>query len=345
MSDRPETSGNTDRPAPHDPWTQNPPGGSPQQAGEREDRWMRELLTRLATDALVEKRRARRWGILFKTLTLLYLAALLWIGAGGNDWVRQWMDGERRHTAVVRIDGLIADGVDASADNIVTGLRSAFEDRNTAGVVLRINSPGGSPVQAGRIYDAILRLRERYPRTPVYAVVEDVCASGGYYIAAAAQEIYADKASLVGSIGVIAGGFGFVETLDKLGIERRVYTAGESKALLDPFTPEQPEQVAHLQGLLNQIHQQFIDAVKRGRGDRLVDDEQLFSGLVWTGTESVALGLVDGLGSTRYVAEELIKVDRLRDFTRTRGWAERLFTRFGHGFGQALDSLLMPRFY
>ena len=329
----------------HDPWTQNPPGGSPEQATARKDRWARDLVMRLASDAVIEKRRARRWGILFKSLTLLYLFALLWIGAGGMDWLERVTSGERRHTAVVRVEGMIADGVEASADNVVSGLRTAFEDADTAGVVLRINSPGGSPVQAGRIYDAIMRLRERHPQTPVYAVIEDVCASGGYYIAASAQEIYADQASVVGSIGVIAGGFGFVEALDKLGIERRVYAAGDNKALLDPFIPEQPEQVAHLQGLLDDIHQQFIEAVKRGRGERLSGDEALFSGLVWTGAESVELGLIDGLGSTRYVAEELIGAERLVDYTRTLGWVDRFFTRIGQGIGETLMRAAQPGLY
>lgn len=329
----------------HDPWTRNPPGGSPEQAAARQDRWARDLVMRLASDAVTEKRRARRWGILFKSLTLVYLFALLGIGVGGMDWVERLLSDERRHTAVVRIEGMIADGVEASADNVVSGLRAAFEDSDTAGVVLRINSPGGSPVQAGRIHDAIMQLRERHPRMPVYAVIEDVCASGGYYIAAAAQEIYADQASMVGSIGVIAGGFGFVEALDKLGIERRVYTAGDNKALLDPFSPEQPEQVAHLQGLIDAIHQQFIAAVKRGRGERLADDERLFSGLVWSGADSVELGLIDGLGSTRYVAEELIGVERLADYTSRLGWTDRLFIRIGQGIGETLLRIVSPALY
>lgn len=331
-------------PPQYDPWIQNPRGGSPEQVAAGEVQWARALVTRLATEALTEKRRARRWGILFKSLTLLYLFALLWFAMGGGEWFEEMAAGGR-HTAVVRLDGVIADGLDASAENVIAGLRAAFEDDGTAGVILRINSPGGSPVQAGRIYDAIMRLRTQHPDKPLYAVVEDVCASGGYYVASAAQQIYADQASIVGSIGVIAGGFGFVEAMDKLGIERRLYTAGENKALLDPFSPEQPRQVKYFQGLLEEVHQQFIDAVKRGRGDRLADNDELFSGLVWSGMRGVELGLVDGLGGTRYVAEDLIGAERLVDYTRSRGWAERLLTQLGYGAGLALERYLRPQLY
>ena len=212
------------------------------------------------------------------------------------------------------------------------------------GVVLRINSPGGSPVQAGQVYDAILKLRDEHPDTPLYAVVSDVCASGGYYIAAAAQEIYADKASIVGSIGVRADSFGFVELMDKLGVERRLYTAGQNKGLLDPFMPEQPQEIAHLEGMLSEIHRQFIEAVTTGRGERLQDNEELFSGLVWTGEQSVELGLIDGLGSLRYVSEELIGVDKMIDYTPRSSWLDRLVTRFGASLSSGFaDSLGLHR--
>lgn len=328
----------------YDPWTENPPGGAPPQdaSAAASERWARELVTRLASEALIERRRARRWGILFKSLTLLFLFALLGVLASGSDWW-QGFTGGGRHTAVVDLDGVIAPGNDASAENVIAGLRAAFKDSSTAGVILHINSPGGSPVQAGRIYDAIWQLRKQYPDKPIYGVVEDVCASGAYYAAAATQAIYADRASLIGSIGVIASGFGFTGAMQKLGIERRLYTAGANKALLDPFSPEKPAQVQYLQSLLDQVHQQFIDAVKRGRGQRLAADPQLFSGLVWTGERSVKLGLVDGLGSVRYVADQLIKAPHLVSYTRRHSWAERLLSRFGHDFGEALQHTLTPQ--
>ncbi len=312
-----------------DPWTQNPKTEPPAPGSEQ---WAKELVTKLATDALVEKRRARRWGIFFKLLIMLYLITLLWIGLGGTQWLSD-LGKVRQHTAIVNLTGSITDAAESNADNLVAGLRAAFKDDQTAGVILRINSPGGSPVQAGLVFEEILRLRELHPTVPLYAVITDVGASGAYYIAAAAQEIYASPASLIGSIGVVAGGFGFVDTLEKLGIERRLYIAGDNKALLDPFSPEDSQQAAFFQALLDEIHQQFISAVQRGRGERLQDDPELFSGLVWTGERSVELGLIDGLGSTRYVAEELVGQERLVDFTRRLRWTDRLLLQIGRGIG------------
>lgn len=312
-----------------DPWTQNPKTESPAPGSEQ---WAKDLVTKLATDALVEKRRARRWGIFFKLLVMLYLIALLWIGLGGTEWLSD-LGQERQHTAIINITGSITDDAESNADNLVAGLRAAFKDEQTAGVILRINSPGGSPVQAGLVFEEIMRLREQHPTVPLYAVITDIGASGAYYIAAAAQDIYASPASLIGSIGVVAGGFGFVDTLEKLGIERRLYTAGDNKALLDPFSPEDSQQAAFFQALLDEVHQQFISAVQRGRGERLQDDSELFSGLVWTGERSVELGLIDGLGSTRYVAAELIGEERLVDFTRRLRWTDRLLLQIGQGIG------------
>ena len=312
-----------------DPWIQNPKIEPPAPGSEQ---WAKELVTKLATDALVEKRRARRWGIFFKSLVMLYLIALLWIGLGGTQWLSD-LGQERQHTAIVNLTGSITDDGESNADNLVAGLRAAFKDEQTAGVILRINSPGGSPVQAGLVFEEIMRLREQHPTVPLYAVITDVGASGAYYIAAAAQDIYASPASLIGSIGVVAGGFGFVDTLEKLGIERRLYIAGDNKALLDPFSPEDSQQAAFFQALLDEVHQQFITAVQRGRGERLQDDPELFSGLVWTGERSVELGLIDGLGSTRYVAEEVIGEERLVDFTRRLRWTDRLLLQIGQGIG------------
>jgi protease-4 len=217
----------------------------------------------------------------------------------------------------------------ASADNITGALQSAFKDKNTQGVVLRINSPGGSPVQAGIIYDEIKRLRAKHPDIPMYAVVEDVCASGGYYIAAATDRIFVDKASIVGSIGVRMDQFGFVEAIDKLGVERRSITSGENKAFLDPFLPVEAGQVTHAKDMLGQIHRQFIDVVKKGRGNRLKESPDLFSGLFWTGEKSIELGLADGYGSLDSVARDVVKAETIVDYTQKQNFAERLAQRFG----------------
>ncbi len=230
-----------------------------------------------------------------------------------------------KHTALVNVEGLISSGTKASAEKIIGALRAAFENDRTAGVILEINSSGGSPVQAGEVYDEIMRLREKHPEIPVYAVATDVCASGGYYIAAAAQEIYANRASVIGSIGVRADSFGFVDAIDRLGIERRLYTAGENKALLDPFMPSDPDDVRHIRDMLANVHSQFIDAVKKGRGPRLSNDPTLFSGLFWTGEESVELGLIDDLKSSRQVAEEIVGAEQMVDFTPRSRMFERIF--------------------
>ena len=235
-----------------------------------------DLVNRIAWEALAEQRRARRWGIFFKIFFAVYLLFFLLLYAP-VEWESSSMSGEK-HTAMVEINGVIATDTEANADYVVSGLRKAFEDRNTAGIVLRINSPGGSPVQAGYIHDEIQRLRELHPDIPLYAVIMDICASGGYYIAAAADKIFADKASVVGSIGVIMAGFGFVDAIEKLGIERRLIHAGENKGFLDPFSPLKPDEVEHINTLLDQIYGQFKDVVKEGRGERLQENENIFSG-------------------------------------------------------------------
>ena len=308
-----------------------------QSGPENEERWARDLIGRVAFAALVEQRRARRWGIFFKFLFLAYLLALLAV-YWPADWEGKGVIG-KRHTGLVNLDGLIASNTDASAENVIAGLRAAFEDEATAGVILKINSPGGSPVQASQIYEEIQRLREQYPNTPLYAVASDVCASGGYYVAAAAQKIYANKASIIGSIGVRADNFGFVEAMDKLGIERRLYTAGENKGFLDPFLPIDPENVRHLKRMLDDIHRQFISAVEEGRGDRL-NGSELFTGLIWTGEQSLELGLVDGLGSPRYVAEEIIGAKKVVDYTRRPSVFDRLLTGVESVLSRALGNAL-----
>ena len=299
-----------------------------------EDNWERRVLERLATDGLREQRRARRWGIFFKLLAFGFLFFVLFAALGA------WTGTERlcldKCTAMVEIQGEIDAAGRASADNVIAGLQAAFKNKGTQGVVLKINSPGGSPVQAGEINDEIRRLRGKYPDTPIYAVVEEICASGAYYVAVAADKIYVDKASLVGSIGVIMDGFGFVGTLDKLGIERRALTAGDNKAFLDPFLPMTAKQKEYAQQMLGDIHQQFIAVVRAGRGSRIKDSPELFSGLVWNGKRSIELGLTDALGSVRSVARDVVKAEDIVDFTVQENVAERVARKFGAAMGRSV---------
>lgn len=297
---------------------------SEQQPGDPQ--WERGVLEKLALAAIQEQRRARQWGMFFKMLVLLYLFVLLFIGMG---WLGKRDVLPTSHTALVDISGVISADSPASADKIVAGLQAAFKDKNTKGVILRINSPGGSPVQAGYIYDEIKRLRAKHAETPLYAVVEDICASGGYYIAAAADRIYVDKASIIGSIGVLMDGFGFTGTMEKLGVERRLLAAGKNKGFLDPFSPIQEEQTVHAETMLNDIHQQFITVVRQGRGKRLKETPEMFSGLLWVGQKSIDLGLADALGSLEYVAREVIKAEDIVDYTQQENIAERFARRFG----------------
>jgi len=311
---------------------------------EQDQNWERKLLTNLAESSLREQKRTRRWGIFFKLATLGYLIALFVAFAGAGMSSSKLSS---KHTALVDLTGMIAEGELASSDNIVTALRNAFEDENTVGIILRINSPGGTPVQAGYIYDEIIRLREKYPDTPLYAVISDMCASGGYYVASAADKIYADKASIVGSIGVRMDNFGFVDAMKKLGVERRSLTAGKNKALMDPFSPVNETANKHLQAMLTNIHQQFIDAVKKGRGDKLKQDiDGLFSGLIWTGEQSVEIGLVDELASSGYVAREVIGEEEIVDFTQSDDVLERFAKRIGATTAQILlQERTLPRLY
>ena len=294
---------------------------------ETNQNWERKVITDLAGASLKEQRRSRRWGIFFKLLTFAYLVVLLVMFVNPDLSTNKLTS---KHSALVDLSGMIAEGELASSDNIVTALRSAFEDKNTAGVILRINSPGGTPVQAGYIYDEITRLRKEHPDTPLYAVISDMCASGGYYVAAAADKIFADKASIVGSIGVRMDNFGFVDAMEKVGVERRTLTAGKNKALLDPFLPVDESVNEHMQSLLHDIHQQFITAVKNGRGDRLKTEiDDLFNGLIWTGEQSVKLGLIDELASSGHVAREVIGEEDIVNFTVTDNIIDRLAKRLG----------------
>jgi protease-4 len=297
--------------------------------------WERQALEKVALAAVNEQRKSRQWGIFFKSLGFLYLFVVLFAIMG-------WMgEGEKvlgKHTALVDMQGVIASD-DVSADRIISGLQSAFEDKHTKGVILRINSPGGSPVQAGQIYDEIKRLRTQYPTIPLYVVVDDICASGGYYVASAADKIYVDKASIVGSIGVLMDGFGFTKAMDKLGVERRLLTAGENKGFLDPFSPTDPKQETYAKNMLEEIHQQFIDVVRKGRGKRLKETPDMFSGLIWSGAKSIELGLADAYGSTDYVAREVIKAEDIIDFTPHDDLASRLADKLGVGMAKALNPL------
>ncbi|RKZ74300.1 MAG: signal peptide peptidase SppA [Gammaproteobacteria bacterium] len=311
------------------------------------DNWERDTLNRLAFATLNEQRRNRRWRTFFIVLSFVYLFLISWPLLNMN-WDALFSATELssdKHTALIEVQGIIASDTEASADNIIEGLRKAFKNDDTKGVIIRINSPGGSPVQAGYIYDEMKRLRQKYPDIPVYAVATDLCASGGYYIAAAADEIYADKATIVGSIGVLMNSFGFVDAMEMLGVERRLMTAGEHKGFLDPFSPMKNEDVIHVKNVLNDIHQQFIKVVKTGREKSLtakgkvtlLDNPKLFSGLVWTGEQAIELGLVDGLGSSSYVAREIIKAEKIKNFTQKPNYLDRFAERLGATMAQTLQ--------
>jgi protease-4 len=296
--------------------------------------WQRDVIAKLASDALAEQKRARRWGIAFKILTFGYLFILLFIGLG-------WLGGSDvistgDHTAVVDLNGVIAAGSRANAVDVVAGLKNAFEAEGTKAVVLRINSPGGSPVQAAEINDEIHRLRELHPDIPLYAVVEDICASGGYYVAVAADKIFVAKASLVGSIGVLMNGFGFTGAMEKLGVERRLLTAGDNKGFMDPFSPLSATQRGYAKTMLGDIHGQFIEAVRVGRGERLKENDETFSGLVWTGERSIELGLTDALGSVAYVAREIVKAETIVNYSWREHIVERVARRFGATLGESI---------
>ncbi|GHD56063.1 S49 family peptidase [Jeongeupia chitinilytica] len=292
--------------------------------------WERQALTDLLQAGIKEQRSARRWGIFFK---LLGFAVLLLVLAGLFGWFGQKeLDSVSNgpHTALVRLDGEIAAGGEGDVTPVIDGLKAAFDDRNTKAVVLEVNSPGGSPVQAGQLNDAMRALRKQHPKVPLYVVVDDICASGCYYAAVAADRIFADKASIVGSIGVLMDGFGFTGAMDKVGVERRLVTAGKNKGFMDPFSPLNAEQRGKAQAMVDEIHQQFIDTVKAGRGKKLAQDEpDLFSGLVWSGATSIKLGLVDALGSVDSVARDVVKADNIVDFTTQPSYLDRFAKRVG----------------
>ena len=312
-----------------DPWQDNTAGTDPgfEQA----------LVNRIAREFLAEQRRARRWNIAFRLFIVLIVLIFLSVYFIGRTDISPGTLKTGKHTALIDVQGIIAPGEQAGADYVTASLRAAYEDGNTAGIIIRINSPGGSPVQAGQVNDEINRLKTEHPDIPVFAVIGDLCASGGYYIAVAADKIYADKASLVGSIGVVMASFGFVDALNKLGIERRVYHAGEHKAFMDPFSPQRDEELEHLDQLLNDIYQQFVETVRKGRGDRLTDDDRIFSGLIWTGEQSIELGLVDELGNAEYVAREVIGAEDIVDFTYQDTFLEQFSRELGAFFNNRIQ--------
>ena len=299
--------------------------------------WERQLLEKIAFSSISEQRSKRRWGIFFKLATLVYLTVVLVMVV---DWGGTEKLADGKHTALINVRGTIQSTGDATAEKIIGALQSAFEDKGTSGVIMRINSPGGSPVQSGIVHDEIRRLRSKYPEIPLYVVVEDLCASGGYYIASAADQIFVDKASIVGSIGVLMDGFGFTGAMDKLGVERRLLTAGTNKGFLDPFSPQDEKQKEHAHLLLGEIHKQFIEVVRKGRGKRLKETPEMFSGLMWTGSQSIQLGLADDFGTVDSVARDVIKAENILDYSVKENIAERFAKRLGAEVRQNIPPLI-----
>ena len=305
----------------------------------RESGWEREIIEKVALAAVTEQTRARRWGIFFKSLLFVYLFAVFGMAVYPKMKQNLGVD-SKYHTAVIDVVGAIAEDKDANAADIIESLRDAVKDKQTKGIILHSNSPGGSPVQSAYVYAEIRNIKKEHPDLPVYAVVSDICASGCYYIASASDKIFVNQSSLIGSIGVLMDGFGFVDIMQKLGVERRLLTAGAHKAMLDPFSPPKTDETKYMQGLLDQVHQQFIDAVKTGRGDRLKETPDMFSGLVWTGEAGVKLGVADGFGNDDYVAKEIIGAEKLVDFTQQGSMFEKMAGKLGASFGQAIGSLI-----
>ena len=301
--------------------------------------WERQALEHLLLESLKETRKARRWRAVLRVLTLAVIVAVLFVVFDFHIPGRGM--GVEKHTALVTLEGEISSSSMANAMDINSSLAAAFENEQSAGVVLRINSPGGSPVQAGMINDEIHRLRKLYPKKPFYVVVEDICASGGYYVAVAADQILVDKASLVGSIGVIMEGFGFTGLMDKLGVTRRMITAGSNKGMMDPFSKEDPKQVEMVKTMIDEIHQQFIAVVKEGRGARLKESADLFSGRIWNGEQAVKIGLADGYGTVDTVARDVFKAPDVLDYTMKENFAERVAKRFGAEAGAAAGKALV----
>lgn len=301
--------------------------------------WERETMEKLLFETLREQRARRRWGIFFKLasliITVMLISKIFGLGEG--------VESVGRHTALIELEGTILPDGKSAAEPVISALNRAFADKNAVGVILRANSPGGSPVQAGMINDEIVRLRQEFPHKPLYVVVEEMCASGCYYVAAAADRIYVNKASIVGSIGVMINGFGFTGLMNKVGIERRLMTAGDNKGFLDPFSPESPSQNAYAKRLLNEIHQQFIDVVRKGRGDKLVENKDTFSGLFWSGAGAIELGLADDFGTVDSVARDVLEAEDIIDYTEQERLSDRVLKRFGASFGAGVLQSALKR--
>ncbi|MCX7089475.1 MAG: S49 family peptidase [Methylococcales bacterium] len=300
--------------------------------------WERGIVEKLAFAALNEQRTTRRWGIFFKGLMAVYLTAIFVLAVYPKMKFGE-SDSDKEHTAVIDLVGVIAEDKDANAKAIIDGLRDAVKDKNTKGIILHANSPGGSPVQSWDVFDEIRKIKKEHPQLPIYTVVSDICASGCYYIAAASDKIFVNQASIIGSIGVLMDGFGFVNVMEKLGVERRLLTAGAHKAMLDPFSPVKEGETDYMKGMLNEVHQQFITAVRTGRGDRLKETPDMFSGLVWSGESSLKLGIADAYGNDDYVAKEIIGAKKLVNFTEQELLIDRLAGKLGASFGQAISSM------
>ena len=309
-------------------------------AERKENQWERNVIEKIASDSLSEQRKTRRWGIFFKLLTLFYLSIILiFVITSGRSQVPS--SGE--FSALIKINGVIGTGLDVSAEDVISSLKDAYSYSGTKAIILEINSPGGSPVQSGMINDEIRRGQQMYPDIPVYAVVQDICASGGYYIAVAADKIFVDKASIVGSIGVRIDGFGFEEIIKKIGVERRLITSGENKGILDPFLPVPPKQSVFIKQLLDEVHKQFIDVVKQGRGDKLSTNPDIFSGLFWNGDRAITLGLVDDFGTVDSVARDIVKNEEIVDFTIYDSFGDTLAEKIGVGIGGSIGNSFMNK--
>ncbi len=306
----------------------------------QESKWEHNVIEKIALASIQEQSRARKWGIFFKSLFFIYVFSLL--GMNVYPKIKDSLGGDGKyHTAVVDISGVIAEDKEANAADIIESLRDAVKDDQTKGIILHANSPGGSPVQSNYVYEEIRNIKKAHPSLPIYAVVSDICASGCYYIASASDKIFVNPSSLIGSIGVIMDGFGFVDVMQKLGVERRLLTAGAHKAMLDPFSPPKADETEFMQSLINQVHQQFITAVKTGRGDRLKETPDMFSGLVWTGEESIKIGISDAYGNDDFVAKNIIGAEKQVNVSQQKSFLDKMSGKLGASFGQALGSLLL----
>ncbi len=313
-----------------------------QESRQRSEGWEREVLEKMLMATLKEQRAKRRWGIFFRFVFAALALSSIWLvfssGPAGKEGAPSG-----QHAALIKIDGVISSTKNSATKSLLPALRKAFKNEDSAGVILQINSPGGSPVQAGLINDEIRRLRKKYPQKPLHVVVHEVCASGAYYIAAAADKIYVDKASIVGSIGVLINGFGFTEVMKKVGVERRLMTAGENKGFLDPFSPQSPTQRAHVQAMLDEIHQQFINVVRQGRGKRLKETPGMFSGLMWTGSKAIDIGLADDYGSVGSVARDVLNTTKVVDYTEREGFPDLVLKRLGTSIGSGFMQLFLEK--